>query len=115
MNKTAKKKPTLKENDETHDKQSFNFIETTIPTIYVNHAQFLSTGYDLGVLIGEVAGVDVKGVLQVIPRAKLIMADEFVKEFVSLLVRNTPSLQKVVAEQPNPVADNEDLTKESKR
>lgn len=69
-------------------KQKFEFIQEQMPTVYVNHAQFAVSIFDASIVLGEITGADKNGVMQVIPRVKVLMSHDFTKEFARLLVRN---------------------------
>lgn len=95
MTKRTSKKQTTDEASVVATKApALTYIEPKIPTIYVNHAQFMATILDASIVFGEIAGAGKNGILQIYPRIKLAMSQEFARELHSLLDRNLAAMAK---------------------
>lgn len=91
--KTVKKQPTTKTALAKPKRPAITYVPEQIPTVYVNHAQFIASIYDAGIILGEISGRAKDGALQVTPRAKVLMSHDFTREFASLLIRNLDALK----------------------
>ncbi len=95
MPKQVNQKPINKKTtEEKASTPSIIYVEPKIPTLYVNHAQFMATILDASILLGEIEGADKDGNLRVMPRIKLAMSQEFARELHSLLDRNLAVMAK---------------------
>ncbi len=56
----------------------------TLPSLYVNSAQFVITNWDLRLLFGEIVP-DADGGLKTEPRASIVMSPQHMKAFLEIL------------------------------
>ena len=98
---------------EEHKQIKIEVKETSVPSVYVNTAQFSRTEWDVRIDLGEQHSVDPEtSTMLVIPKLRLLMTPDFAERFLEIFARTIERWKQQAEEQAKAKAEETKTTKE---